>query len=148
MKRAPAPWHTGHRLSLALLSLLGLGGIALSWWMVGGTAQTATQQAWLDVSVVALLVAAAADAQYLLTGRRAVRRRERELTLRVAALAAGPASIVDSSADPDTGAVVTSARMSRYHSGDCLLVRGKTVGRCSVAENRLAGRRPCGVCTP
>ena len=124
LKDASAPWHAGNQLSLAFLSLLGLGGIVLSWWTVGGTAQTATQQGWLDVGVVALLVATTGDALFLLTGRRAVRSRERTLVLRMAALAGGDASTVEASADP-AGGVVTAPRMSRYHRADCLLVRAR-----------------------
>jgi hypothetical protein len=148
MRGASAPWHAGNHLSLAFLSLLGLGGIVLSWWMVGGTAETATQQGWIDVGVVALLVAATGDALYLLNGRRAVHRGQRALALRLAALADGNAAADEVSPDSFAGMVVTAPRMSRYHRSDCLLVRGKTVSRGSVAENRLAGRRPCGVCTP
>jgi len=148
MRGASAPWHAGNHLSLAFLSLLGLGGIVLSWWMVGGTAETATQQRWIDVGVVALLVAATGDAVYLLNGRRAVRRGQRALALRLAAFADGNAAADEVSPDSFAGMVVTAPRMSRYHRSDCLLVRGKTVSRGSVAENRLAGRRPCGVCTP
>ena len=144
---ASAPWHAGNQLSLAFLSLLGLGGIVLSWWMVGGTTETATQQGWVDVGVVALLVAATGDALYLLNGRRAVHRGQRALALRLAALADGNAAVDEASPDSAAG-VVTAPKMSRYHRSDCLLVRGKTVSRGSVAENRLAGRRPCGVCTP
>ena len=147
MSGAPTPWHAGNQLSLAFLTLLGLGGICLSWWMVAGTAQTATQQGWLDVGLVALLVAATGDILYLLNGRRSVRRGRQVLALRLAALADGDAAtdqVLPGSAD----AVVTAPRMSRYHRTDCLLVRGKTVSRGSVAEHRLAGRRPCGVCTP
>ena len=147
MSGAPAPWHAGHQLSLAFLSLVGLGGICLSWWMVAGTAQTATQQGWLDLGVVALLLAATGDALYLLNGRRAVRGRERTLALRMAALAGGDAATVEAPAGT-TGGVVTAPRMTRYHRSDCLLVRGKPVSWGSVAENRRAGRRPCGVCTP
>ena len=147
MSGAPAPWHAGNQLSLAFLSLLGLGGICLSWWMIAGTAETATQQGWLDVGVVALLVAATGDVLYLLNGRRSLRRGQQVLALRLAALADGDAAtdhVLSGSAD----GVVTAPKMSRYHRTDCLLVRGKTVSRGSVAENRSAGRRPCGVCTP
>ena len=149
MSGASAPWHAGNQLSLAFLSVLGLGGIVLSWWMVAGTAQTATQQGWLDLGVVALLVAAAGDALYLLNGRRAVHRGRRALALRMAALASDDAAVAAGvSPESAVGLVVTAPRMTRYHRSDCLLVRGKPVSRGSVAENRLAGRRPCGVCTP
>jgi hypothetical protein len=145
---ASAPWHAGNRLSLAFLSLLGVGGIVLSWWVVAGTAETVTQQGWLDVGVVAVLLAATGDALYLMAGQRVVRTRQQALALRLAARAGGIAERDDVSADSVAGMVVTAPRMSRYHRSDCLLVRGRTVSRGSVAENRLAGRRPCGVCTP
>ncbi len=148
MSGARAPWHAGNQLSLAFLSLLGLGGIVLSWWMVAGSAATATQQSWLDLGVVALLLAATGDALYLLNGRRAVRREQQALSLRLAALADGDAAADAASTASDSGLVVTAPRMSRYHRPDCLLVRGKTVSRGTMAENRGAGRRPCGVCTP
>jgi hypothetical protein len=145
---ASAPWHAGNQLSLAFLSLLGLGGIVLSWWKVAGTAETVTQQGWVDVGVVALLLAATGDALFLLNGRRAVRTRQRALALRMAARTGGAAETDGVSADSVADMVVTAPRMSRYHRSDCLLVQGKTVSRGSVAENRLAGRCPCGVCTP
>lgn len=147
MSGARAPWHAGNQLSLAFLSLLGLGGIVLSWWMVAGTAETATQQSWLDLGVVALLLAATGDALHLLNGRRRVRRRQQLVALRLAALTDGDAAAGELIVDSAAG-VVTAPRMSRYHRADCLLVRGKTVSSGSVAENRHAGRRPCGVCTP
>ena len=146
--RASAPWHIGNRLSVLFLGLIGLGGIVFSWWMVAGTAETATQQRWIDVGVVALLVAATGDALYLLNGRRAVHRGRRALALRMAALAGDDTAAGGVSPDFAAGLVVTAPKMSRYHRSDCLLVRGKTVSRGSVAENRIAGRRPCGVCTP
>ena len=145
---APAPWHAGNQLSLAFLSLLGFGGIVLSWWMVAGSAQTATQQGWLDVGVVALLVAATGDALYLLNGRRAVQRGRRALALRMAALAGDDTAAGGVSPDFAAGLVVTTPKMSRYHRAGCLLVQGKPVAWGSVAENVRAGRRPCGVCTP
>ena len=145
--RAAAPWHAGNHLSLAFLSLLGLGGIVLSWWMVAGTAEAATQQGWLDVGVVALLLAATGDALYLLNGRRRVRTRQRALALRMTARADGLVR-TDSVRADSGGMVVTAPRMSRYHRAGCLLVQGKPVTWGSVAENVRAGRRPCGVCTP
>lgn len=146
--RASAPWHLGNRLSVVFLGLLGLGGIVFSWWMVAGTAETATQQKWIDVGVVALLLATVGDVVYLLAGRRSVRGRQRSLALRMARLADAGLLVEDGDTDSGTGTVVTAARMTRYHRSDCLLVRGKAVSRGSVAENVRAGRRPCGVCTP
>jgi hypothetical protein len=146
--RASAPWHIGNQLSVLFLSLIGLGGIVFSWWMVAGTAEAATQQRWIDVGVVALLLATVGDVAYLLAGRRSVRTRVRSLALRMARLAdaglLGDGDVAESS----TGTVVTAPRMSRYHRSDCLLVRGKAVSRGTVAENERAGRRPCGVCMP
>jgi hypothetical protein len=146
--RASAPWHTGNRLSVLFLSLIGLGGIVFSWWMVAGTAETATQQRWIDVGVVALLLATVGDVVYLLAGRSSVRTRERSLALRMARLADAGLLGDGDAAESGTGAVVTAPRMSRYHRSDCLLVRGKAVSRGTVAENESAGRRPCGVCMP
>jgi hypothetical protein len=143
-----APWHTGNRLSVLFLSLIGFGGIVFSWWMVAGTAETATQQRWIDVGVVALLLATVGDIVYLLAGRRSVRTRERSLALRMARLADVGLLGDGDAAESGTDAVVTAPRMSRYHRTDCLLVRGKTVSRGMVAENERAGRRPCGVCMP
>ena len=146
--RASAPWHIGDRLSVLFLGLIGLGGIVFSWWMVAGTAETATQQRWIDVGVVALLLATVGDVVYLLAGRRSVRTRQRSLALRITRLADAGLLADGDAAESGTGAVVTAPRMSRYHRGDCLLVRGKAVSRGTVAENERAGRRPCGVCTP
>lgn len=146
--RASAPWHFGNRLSVVFLGLLGLGGILFSWWMVAGTAEAATQQKWLDVGVVALLLATVGDVVYLLAGRRSVRGRQRSVALRIARLADSGLVADDGGTDTAAGTVVTAPRMTRYHRGDCLLVRGKAVSRGSVAENVRAGRRPCGVCTP
>ena len=145
--RTRTPWHIGNQLSVAFLGLLGLGGIVVSWWMVAGTAVAATQQRWIDVGVVALLLACTGDAAYLLAGRSAVRRRKRELSLRLTALTGAGAQAEDDRLIA-AGAVVTAERMSRYHRGDCLLVRGKAVSTGSVPENQRAGRRPCGVCLP
>jgi hypothetical protein len=144
---ARAPWHAGNSLSVGFLGLLGLGGLALSWWMVGGSAEAATQQRWLDVGVVAVLLATVGDVVYLLAGRRSVRSRQRSVAVRLARLADAGVPVAGA-VGTDDGTVVTAARMSRYHRGDCLLVRGKPVSRGSVAENQRAGRRPCGVCTP
>lgn len=142
-----APWHAGNRLSVLFLGLLGLGGIAFSWWMIGGTAEAATQQRWLDVGVVAVILATVGDAVYLLAGRRSVRSRQRSLALRLARLTDAGVT-TDNTVETDSGTVVTAARMSRYHRADCLLVQGKAVTRGSVGENQRAGRRPCGVCMP
>jgi hypothetical protein len=146
--RDPArPWHLGDRLAIGFLSLVGLGGIALSWWRVAGAADWSTQLAWVDVGVTALIVAAVADAGWLMAGQRALRRRKRALIRRIENAIADTA-MEEVAEDAAGGLVCTAPRMTTYHRPDCLLVQGKPVHRGPIAEANAAGRRPCRMCTP
>jgi hypothetical protein len=141
------PWHRGEQLRLAFLTLLSSGGLALSWWMVAGTADGSSQLAWIEAGIVALLLGAVAEAVWLSVGHRAVSRRRRVVCAGLAELArALETRRLDSV--PADGRVCAGARMTRHHRGDCPLVQGKAVVWSSVEDSLRAGRRPCGVCTP
>ena len=143
----PSPWHRGDRLRLALRLLLTSGGLGVTWWMAAGTGDGSSQLAWMEAAVAAVLVAAIAETLWLMAGHRAVSGRRRGLALRVAAVTAR-IDRIPAVTRSTAGGVCTSERMTRYHRGDCPLVRGKAMVWSSVEESRRAGRRPCGICDP
>jgi hypothetical protein len=142
-------WHAGDKLRLWFLGLLSLSGTGVSWWKVSGSADTGTQLRWVEVGVVATMLAGVAGALWLAAGRRALRRRVRPLLqhLSMVLMTAEDADGADATAAaPATSC--TTPRMTTYHRPGCMLVRGKAVTWGSMAEQRLTGRRPCGVCRP
>jgi hypothetical protein len=122
---------------LGAVHVLVLGVILLSYWKCSGQAHPADQLAWLNLSIVAVLAGAGADAVFFARGHRAAARVRRAL-FTIAPAAAEPAS--------DRFVALDSAR--RYHRGGCAFVAGKPVVGATCAQHDDAGRIPCEVCLP
>jgi hypothetical protein len=138
------PW--GRREFVGFAALTALGGAFLGAGYLGTSAelQLGEQVPFLDLGVAGVVVAGVGGVAWLTTGLRAVRSRKAAVLAQVRSRFDG-ASAVDDAA-PGAEVLVAGARMTRYHRPDCLLVAGKPVSPGSPADQRRAGRRPCGVC--
>lgn len=101
------------------------------------------QVPWIDVVVLAGLVSAAAQALWLVEGRRSISMLRRQvIERRGSAVATGPQALPVPVEPSSAGALVTVDGGSWHHRPDCLLVRGKVL--------RPVGARvrtePCSVC--
>lgn len=131
------PWTRPQCRALALVHAAVLGVIVLSYWKTGGEAYPADQLRWLSLSVVALLVAAAADCLFFARGHRLTSRVRRHL-FAPAPVTAGGAS--------ETFLAVPGTR--RFHTEGCALAAGKSVTAAGRAQHVGAGLIPCEVCAP
>jgi len=124
-----------------------LAGAALvsAWRGASGATQVHNQIVWATIGVVAVGLAAGSELWWLLRGRRAVGRAQRELIEALPRIGddTGVLAAVDRPAP-----VVAGAAMTHYHRPSCLLVRGKTVNELTAAQVARTSRRPCDVCHP
>jgi hypothetical protein len=142
---APSPWTAGQHVVLAVLLVVGVGGLVAGYTGTSGTLRVGHQVVWIDLAGAALLVSGAGVVLFLTAGRRAIGRRRLGLFGDVvegealAALATGVSA----------GDLVSAPTMTKYHRADCSFVAGKAgVVAASAAGHEQAGRRPCGVCLP
>lgn len=136
--RAVGPWTLRECRALAVVHVLALAVIVLSYWKSSGQAHPADQLTWLNLSVVAMLVAGGADAFFFARGHRAAAR------VRRAIFATAPAA----------GAVAAQAHFvaieggRRFHVAGCAFVAGKPLAGAAQSEHEAAGRIACEVCRP
>lgn len=141
--RQPYPWVVPDLFRWFGLLALSAAGLCVAWWCASGTTSVSHLVTWVNVSVVALVVAGLGNVTWLLQGRRAVAARQRDLTtllLACAPSAAGPLPYPDD-------VRVSVPGTSRHHDPTCAAVAGKRVERMPVAAHERAGRQSCGLCS-
>lgn len=143
---AMGPWHARHGFVLTAGSALGLAAVVVAWFGASGEATTSRQLIWVAIGAAGIAVSGAANAVWLLAGRRAVGVR------RVAGVVDPARSLsrerADRAGSVELGLVVAGGSMTHYHRPDCVLVAGKPVQTGTAGELAEAGRTPCGVCAP
>ena len=154
-EQRPLPWELAHLVRLSLWTAVGLIVVLAGWLGVSGQAAVTVQFAWASLCILGLVISGLANIAWLLAGRRA-------LGLRLAALTAQvPAHLRPSVSAPehapavalsevalavDPLALVATDVMTRFHSADCPLVRGKDATASSRAQHQRLGRSSCSVC--
>ena len=153
----PLPWEPTQLVRLSVGTAVGLFAVATGWLGVSGQAALTLQFAWASLCILGLVVSGLANIAWLLAGRRALGVRLAAVLPQVAARLQQPVPSPDAAAVPspapvrtavDALALVASAAMTRFHSVDCPLVRGKDVTASSRAQHQRLGRSCCPVCAP
>lgn len=147
-KPAPlGPWTPDHLIRVLVSNALGVALVFGGWWLVGGVGSARTQLGWLNVSLLGLAIAGAANGLWLARGYRAVNLGRRAI-LPYGSLVHPPSSEHEP-AEPDGATpLVAASVMSRYHRRGCLLVAEKDVRVAGRGEHERARRQPCEVCRP
>ena len=148
--------------------------IFAGWWVTSGLSSAHRQLAWLNLSLLGLVTAGAANGIWLARGRRGVSLARTALfpyppgshsasgngmSMRDDVVAAWSPSgfrprppaaeaLRAASVARDSEGLVAASNMSRYHRSGCLLVAGKEVRVVARAEHERAGRAACEVCRP
>ena len=135
---APAPWNRPQLRMLGVTNTVAAGLIASAWWGSSGEAELAEQVPWLNLGVLAVVVASGVDLLWLGNGWSGLRTRRRELLADIV-LSNSP-----SQTNPRAADLVAVARGRRVHRADCPLVQGKT----TTASRSRTGLRPGEVCRP
>jgi hypothetical protein len=152
-----APWQ-----AQTLVGLLAAQAIAAVWFGVcwvgsSTTVEWSTQAAWLVAAVGGVVGSGLSAAWWLLVGHQEVRRRQRALTMRAAALdgrmGATRASIEgvrdgDARVDDDAVLLVSGHGMTRFHRSDCQFADDRPTLPGTRSEHLARGREACGVCLP
>jgi len=140
---ARSPW--ARRQFGVLVAVNGLAPILLfiGWWASARGASLSREIAWLNLGVIAVVIAAAADVAWLAAGRRAVLAQRRRII--------ADAIVVDRPEPSPTASTtgwVHIAGTSRAHRPGCILVAGKQAAPVDPAAIRAGGRhlRKCEVC--
>jgi hypothetical protein len=148
------PWTSDHLVGVVVANGIGIMLLIAGWWQASGLSAARDQLAWLNLSVLGLVVAGAANGMWLARVRRVV------TLARGVALPFGPAAPIEpvSLAGPALGSaasnghgagqLVASSAMSFYHRATCALVAGKETQVASRGEHEQSGRLPCEVCWP
>jgi hypothetical protein len=146
--RAFDPWSSEHFTFLLVANALAVVLIAAGWYQASGALAFRTQLSWLELCIVGLLIAGAANALWLLRGRQAVALgRMQVLSARQRAeLFPLAAPVVSLATAPAPMAAMWVAGTVRYHRPDCVLVVGKDARPLAVDET--SGLSPCEACQP
>ena len=138
-----APWSPHARLALLAADTVAASLVVVAWAGAADTAALHDQIGWLNLAVVGAVVGAAANASWLLAGRRAVGRRRRRLLADVG----DPSPAADAATRPEHGwQWVPGTR--RAHRDGCPLAAGKQaveVDAARIAAERLVRCELCGV---
>lgn len=150
---APAamPWRLSDLWKVGLANAAGMIAVLVAWFGAAGSVVAESQVNWVLVGAGGIAVLGVGNCIWLLIGRRGVGLRRR-IVLR-------PLAEWTRCAEPSSGVlvdtlvweaerVVWAAGMSHYHRPDCQLVDGKDVVFGTIAQQDLAGRSPCGMCSP
>jgi hypothetical protein len=142
------PWRVADVMRFYVTTLLAVMVIAIAWWAASGTANVSTQSAWTAVAIGGLIIAGTGNVFWLLAGRTIVAVRRRQL---VGFPETTPRAVAPEAVAPplaDTGKLVATKSMTRYHRPDCPLAVGKDARVATLEAHQKKGRRPCGVCNP
>lgn len=142
------PWSFSEARTTFVAVIAGGALLVCAWWESSGTAKLRQQTTWANVGVLALVLIAVGGVFWVSAGRRAVKARTRELTERL--LEATPPARSSASLPSPAGGpgYFTVSGSTRYHRGDCLLVRTKEVVRFDLTSADGAEVRPCEMCNP
>lgn len=147
MNSAPtSPWRVSDVMSLVAALLVGAVAILVGWIGVSGEPAPARQTGWMNVGIAGLVIAGVGTAVWLMTARRAIGQRRRQLLADVAT-GAGPAG-PDSTIVTRPETLVALPGMTRYHRSSCELVAGKGAKSLTGRHRRSTTLMPCGVCQP
>jgi len=133
-------WRARELTVSLMLYVLGAVGLAVAWSGSAGEPDWREDGKWLVIATAAVSLAGLGLLFWLVVGRIRIAAAERVVR---AGLLDRSAARRSSPAPPLAGALVTAARMRRYHRSSCLLMNGKTP--VPVAGDR-ADLRACGVC--
>jgi hypothetical protein len=123
--------------------------LIVCWYAVSGDYSFDDQKTALDLAIVAVVVTNLAGAAALISGRRAVALRRRQMladmpTRSLRSASPGPEAL-DGTAPV---ALIAGAGLTRYHRSTCQLAAGRDWPEASRASHELDGRTPCGACRP
>lgn len=137
-----SPWG---RSMPAVLAANAVGSLLLltGWWGGAREVTAGPQLGWANLAGIGVLLAVAADAAWLLRGRRAVRGRAHLLLTSDALRPGTPPRTATRQLE-----FAAVAGMLRYHRRDCRLIVGKVTAVAPRRVHEEAGREPCGVCGP
>jgi hypothetical protein len=133
------PWTRRQCRTLAVVHVVALAVIVLSYWVTIYQGHPGDQLRWLDLSVVAMLVTAGADWWFFAQGHRQTSR------VRAHLFVVAPAAGTRASA-PEEFVAVEGAH--RFHLEGCAFVAGKSVIGAGRSLHVDSGRIPCEVCLP
>ena len=143
----PAPWGSGEISQAVIAQLAGGGALIAAWYGSSGQLLPAGQLGWLTLAVGGAVVSGAANAAWLLSGRRAIAARRTAVAwgygAAFARLRVTPAPSEHSS-DRRVTAVAVAGR-SLYHQSECALVAQRAT---TPVDPTSTSRKPCGWCQP
>jgi hypothetical protein len=138
------PWRLGDALSVLTLNAIGLVLVLTGWYVAAGRLLFHDQVVGANVAVAGIIVAGAGNGMWLLTGRRALGLRRRNL-------AGGIEHQYRSRPRPvatQTTSFVVAKGMTRYHRPDCVFAAARPVVARSRDTHEAQGRTRCEVCKP
>jgi hypothetical protein len=138
------PWGDRDLLNLLVWQVVGLVGIAVTYWICSGEVKFHDQIVMIAFSVLAVVVASVGAAMFLLTGLAEVGRER----LAVRQEIAGRYGLTQAAARGGAAEsqVVTADGMRRYHTSNCDVVIGKQTRPLAAGEAEKL--QPCGMCRP
>jgi hypothetical protein len=136
-----------------ILRWLSISGIALvlcvvAWYLAAGESRPIRQVGPVNLGIVAVIIAAAANVSFIQRGRRATGERRRSLLgepRRDRALAPGTSG---GGAIPVSDLLVGTDGLRYFHRSDCPMALGRTWTGSDRASHESAGRAACAVCRP
>ena len=140
-RRRAAPWEPNDLVRLVTMTLIALGIIGVAWYGASGQGRLSQQIAWLNLSVVGVMIAGGANLMWMARGRRSVGERRRAL-LSSWDRTGVPVTAAVASARQGDGGLVRVEGMRFAHTASCPLVAGKAL--VAVPADDPAPR--CGIC--
>jgi hypothetical protein len=146
-----SPWTGSDAVVLAILAVLGAGGLLVSWMGVSSEANWHHQLSWVAWAVLSVALAGLGVCRWLYRGRLCVRQATAAVWWDLRIRHADREDLSARRQAARTGAPaagwVSSPTMTRYHRTSCALVRGKTdVSSVTADDIAHRGLRECGAC--
>jgi hypothetical protein len=141
-RQGAIPWSSEQFGFLAAANALGVVLVVTGWWVVSGSGQASDQVSWMNLAILGLVIALAADVWFLSQCRRVVR------LARVTTFASPPRTARRSSSELAPDRLVSAIGMTWFHRPDCDLVMAKAVEAATRDEWARLGVSECQVCRP
>ncbi|MBA3743285.1 hypothetical protein [Sporichthya sp.] len=148
LPEADSPWRRRDILRAGWIVGVGVVALTICWYGASGEPAWHDALPWLVGAILASVFAAIGLVSWLLAGFSAVRAQERAMLSEIATvLTPALAAMLGQETDAVlTTGLVTVAGSTKFHHGECQLVRGKPV--TALVAEAISGRglSACGVC--
>lgn len=149
-KSRQSPWSAEDLIRWLVLWVIGAIMLVVGWFLASSRATLQAQLVPVDIAIAGAILVCMANVLWLLSGRRAVGERMRQLLAPVGELAYARLLLAGQpiSKAGDAERLVAGDGLHHFHRETCVMASGRNWPAFHLSDEGAADRVPCSVCLP